>query len=88
MKLKELIETTTDDTNIVLITSNKKFITSTKASALKSQCQSETQNAFDNKMLDCPVVEISVGINDTSSYPYSTNCTRNGKLAIVIETER
>ena len=79
MKLKELIETTTDDTNIVLITSNKKFITSTKASA---------QNAFDNKMLDCPVVEISVGINDTSSYPYSTNCTRNGKLTIVIETER
>ena len=88
MKLKELIETTTDDTNIVLITSNKKFITSTKASALKSQCQSETQNAFDNKMLDCPVIEISVGINDTSSYPYSTNCTRNGKLTIVIETER
>ncbi|MEE0964856.1 MAG: hypothetical protein U0L73_11745 [Ruminococcus bromii] len=88
MKLKELIETTTDDTNIILITSNKKFITSTKASALKSQCQSETQNAFDNKMLDCPVVEISVGINDTSSYPYSTNCTRNGKLTIVIETER
>ena len=59
-----------------------------KASALKSQCQSKTQNAFDSKMLDCPVIEISVGINDTSSYPYSTNYTRNGKLTIAIETER